>query len=437
MSRDPIRIGLGMLPHPDGPHATSGYASYTARLQRHMADDEHFVVVPLLEPASRWGPASPHRVIRAAHRRLARSRLVRSRIDRDAQVRTAEVEYTAPHLASYSDAGERAIELMMHRIRRARLDVLHIVLTGTLGTAPFEACRRLGVPYVATVVDYGPICAQGIMRERDERICTGPESTAKCSSCLAALGRDADEDRIERRRLAYAHYYGHATRVFTFTRSHADLLSRWLGIAEDRFAVTPFAVPAAGPGFRKAPDAFTRPLHFAYVARTCPEWGVADLVEAWRRAALDPAHAVLDIHTDAGFERSGLAASSVDLIDSGALMVSTDRVADRLDELHAHTAAVVVPSQWRNTGSSSGLEALARATPVVTNDEFGMYEDLPPAMRRLAYPTGDVDALATRLRELADDPAVLEALSHEVIERSFAEHVAPLLSSYREASRGR
>jgi glycosyltransferase involved in cell wall biosynthesis len=94
-----------------------------------------------------------------------------------------------------------------------------------------------------------------------------------------------------------------------------------------------------------------------------------------------------------------------------------------------------VPSEWRNTGSSSGLEALVRSTPVITNDEFGMYEDLPQGQRVLAYPTGSVEVLADRIRLLVRNPSILQELSTAPFHRTFGDHVAPIREVYLEARR--
>lgn len=430
------RIGLGMLPHPDGPHVTSGYGSYTKRLLEYFAEDPDIELVPLLEPASRWGPSSPHGVVRALHRRIASSALLRRGASPVHAMAAGSIEYTAPHLGGFSPEGEASIEWFSRAARTARVDACHFLLTGALGTVPYEACDRLGLPYVVTVVDYGPICGQGLLRQREERICSGPETTLKCAECLAAIGRPEPEARIGRRTAAYAHYYGRARAVITFTQAHADMLERWLGLPPGVSLVTPFAVPHPAPGFAKESDAFKHPLRFAFVARTCPEWGVQQLLDAWRAAGVPPSEAVLEIHTDDGFQRAGYDEAYADLVSAGSVTVATERMADRLDELHARTAAAVVPSLWRNTGSSSGLEALVRDTPVVTNDEYGMYEDLPAPMRSIAFPTGDTAALASRLRELVRSPDRLEAMSAVPFDRTFEDHVAPLRDHYRSMLHG-
>jgi glycosyltransferase involved in cell wall biosynthesis len=398
-----MRVGLALTLHPNSPYAVSGYASYTRRLVEAFTGEPAagVTLLPIQEGAlDAWPPR----------------------------------EFGAPHLHPFTPAGEQLVGALAETLRRLELDVVHVTDWGRTGTILFEACMRAQLPYVVTAVDYKPICAQSQLLRAGVEVCSGPETAAKCRSCLAALGVPADELELRLRQRTLEYYFRRAERLVTFTAAHVDELDRWLQLGADRYAVVPFDVPAAGPGFAKAADAFQRPLHFAYVARTCHEWGIGLLVEAWRRAGIDPADAVLEVHTDEGWMRSGLAEAARDLIASGAVQVTIGPAVDRIDEIHAHTAAVVVPSQWKNTGSSSAMEALARATPVITANRYGVFQGLPPEQQQLAYEMGDVDALAAALRAAIAAPDRLEAAGRAgSTQPGFEDHVAALADIYARA----
>lgn len=410
-----MRVGLALTLHPDSPYAVSGYASYTRRLLEAFAPGERdssadiaapgadVTLVPIQEGAlDAWPPR----------------------------------EFGAPHLQPFSPAGEQLVEALAETLRRLELDVVHVADWGRTGTILFEACLRAGLPYVVTAVDYKPICAQSQLLRAGVEICSGPETAAKCRACLAALHVPAQELELRMRQRTLEYYFRHAERLVTFTAAHVEELDRWLQLGADHYVVVPFDVPPAPPGFAKAADAFARPLHLAYIARTCHEWGIALLVEAWRRAAIDPADAVLEVHTDPAWQRSGLAEATRDLVASGALQVTIGPAIDRIDEIHARTAAVVVPSQWKNTGSSAAMEAIARATPVITANRHGVFDGLPPEQQQLAYEMGDVDSLAAALRRAIDSPEQLEAAGRAgSTHPDFAAHVSALASIYAAAAR--
>ncbi len=173
----------------------------------------------------------------------------------------------------------------------------------------------------------------------------------------------------------------------------------------------PIAVPPPGSAYRKDADAFAGPLRLGFIARTCPEWGLRLVLEAWRRLKPDPSEAILDIYTSKEFEDEGWGKGIADLIERGSVTVSLEPVFDRLDEVHAPLGGMIVASQWKNNMSGAGLEGLVRGTPVITSDRHAFYESLAPEMQELAYRFGDVRSLVEVLGRVIADPGLLEARS--------------------------
>jgi glycosyltransferase involved in cell wall biosynthesis len=422
-----------MLFHPADPLSVSGYTAYTTRLTHAFERDGVVELHPWTPPGPHvLGPASSSRAVRAAHRALARRR---ARAGHAPAITGLEPEFVVPGEGFYSTHNEGRIESFRARMLHERIDVFYIADWGGVGTLLFEACRRAEVPYVVAAVDYKPICAQTQLLERGTRICEGPTSNERCVACLTSLGQHVTADAVDRRQRALARHLDEAARVVAFTETHVHELERWLSLGRERYTVVPFAVPPAGPQFHKALEAFEHPLRFAFVARTCHEWGLESLLEAWQAVGRGPEVATLDVYTNAAFSTSGLDQRFAAQIASGSIRVHIGSVFERIDEIHQTTAAVVVPSQWKNTGSSSALEALGRGTPVVTEDRHGVFDDLPASMRELAYDADRPNALAEKLDQLVEHPDRLARAAHEMQHnRPFSDHVAALRRLFFEAS---
>lgn len=428
MKSTPLRVGFGLLFHPRSPLAVSGYTSYTSRLMAAFGSLDEIELVPWVEaPPSRLGPFSSQGLVRAAHR-------VMGRVPFRMRPRAPEREY-APPGAKWSSAAESRIVSMVSRLRDLKLDVFHITDWGAVGVEIFEACRRAGLPYVVSAVDYKPICAQSQLLRLGRENCSGPESSPKCAACLQGLGRSVTPLWISERNEAVNAHLANANALIAFTPAHIAELRRWLTIEESIYRVVPFAVPSPDPSFAKDPSAYKHPLEFVYVARACREWGLDQLLAAWRAAAPSVDQARLVVYTDEAFYRDGYADVVADELATGSVVARIGRVHDRLDEVHRSSAAIVVPSAWRNTGSSGALEAQVRATPVITVARYGVYDDLPNSMRRLAFDADNpVASLASKIVDLVLDPMVLSRAAGEHFSRPFGDHAAALVRIYEEAS---
>ena len=121
--------------------------------------------------------------------------------------------------------------------------------------------------------------------------------------------------------------------------------------------------------------------------RLSPEKGFADAIDACRRAGLP-----LVVAGD------GPHAAALKARAAGADVRFTGRLPpDALADLRAGAATAVVPSRYAEILPLAALEAMAAGLPVVAARAGGLAEAVPDEG---LYPTGDVDALAERLRAL-------------------------------------
>jgi glycosyltransferase involved in cell wall biosynthesis len=88
---------------------------------------------------------------------------------------------------------------------------------------------------------------------------------------------------------------------------------------------------------------------------------------------------------------------------------------DELEDAYRHADIAVFPSRPASSGDQDGLpvamlEALGSGLAVIASDLAGLNEAIVPGESGVLVPPGDVNALATALRELAADPARRRAL---------------------------
>ena len=71
-------------------------------------------------------------------------------------------------------------------LRELRPELVHLVNPGHIGVGICAAARELGVPTVATIVDYWWHCPKHTLLRSDNVICAGNRPASECAPCIAA-----------------------------------------------------------------------------------------------------------------------------------------------------------------------------------------------------------------------------------------------------------
>jgi glycosyltransferase involved in cell wall biosynthesis len=218
--------------------------------------------------------------------------------------------------------------------------------------------------------------------------------------------------------LPLRHIYRHADAVVTYGPHVSAYVSERRGSAHNVFEA-PQAVSAEEFG-KEIPDELRtharvqagapadRGFLALFVGRLEKEKGVRVLLEAWRLAGLGEG-AVLALAGD-GPLRGELAAAPQDVRALGFVP------RDHLPALYAAADVLVLPSIRTETFLEPwGLvvnEAMHQGTPVITSDAVGAARGglVQDGRTGLVAPQGDAAALASRLRSIAQNPQLREAL---------------------------
>jgi len=156
---------------------------------------------------------------------------------------------------------------------------------------------------------------------------------------------------------------------------------------------------------------------FLYVGRLKRYKGVEFAIRALAAARTARPDITLDI-CGQGDDRPRLERLAVERRVSDAVRFLGFVSEDEKRRLLRRAWAVVFPSPKEGWGITN-VEAAACGTPAIASDSPGLRESVQNGVTGYLVPHGDVPALAGRMRELAEDPSLVERLGHAA--RRFAE----------------
>jgi len=198
------------------------------------------------------------------------------------------------------------------------------------------------------------------------------------------------------------------------SESAARLARAWGATGEVDFA------PPAVPSWDKVPESSEHPFTVGYAGRLTESKGLLDLLGAVRQLQA-PVELLLvgSGEQRAQLEGQPIPGSSVRVLDG----LSHDQMASG----YARLDVLVLPSHttptWKEQFGRVIIEALWCGVPVVGSDSGEIPWLIGLTGGGLVFPEGDRDALARRLIELREDPALREALAstgRAAVERLFS-----------------
>ena len=367
----------------------------------------------------------------------------------------------------YGAGDPRAAASFERLLRAERPDVVHQhAWSPACSTALVRTSKQRGIPVVFTYHTPTVTCQRGTLLRWGSDPCRGLLDARACTACvLDGLGANAvvrglvgSVPGLVAREAERRGWQGGlwtavrlprlmATRIAS-TRELLELVDRWVsvtpwvvrllrenGVPADRIVVSPH-----GAG-RPAPEADAQrpgagPVRLAYFGRIDPTKGVALLFEALAQmpgAALEldvygirQSHGEPSIYTD--MTRLAAADARVRLLPA----VPHARVAGIMPQYDA----VVVPSQWFETGPLVVLEAFAAGVPVVGSAIGGLADKIRHGVNGLLVePFHAASAWAATLHECVSDRGLLPRLRLGVeAPRSMRDVATEMHALYREVA---
>ncbi|MCC6177940.1 MAG: glycosyltransferase family 4 protein [Chloroflexi bacterium] len=368
----------------------------------------------------------------------------------------------APHPFKTFYDNREAERLVREYIGQFRPDVIHVTSCYSLGAGILRAARTADVTTILTLTDFWFLCVRHTLLRADGTLCSGPVSAVDCQRCMAGgspvlrpLLRALSPNLAARGLLAAARwasmvrlpglrgYVGNADERFRVVRrafEHADAViapSRFLrdtfirnGFPADRIRVSPYGIDLSW----RPDDAPRRPdgvLALGYLGQIEPIKGVDILVRAVR--TLDPTVRVrLSIYGP--LDKNPAYAESVRTLAGDDERIHFPGAYGRGDlcQILARLDAVVVPSIWYENTPLVIAEAHAARRPVLATHLGGMAEAVTHEIDGLLFKRGDATDLARLIRQLAEEPGLLDRLREGIRPvRTIDDEVIELLALYR------
>lgn len=303
-------------------------------------------------------------------------------------------------LQFYPELFDEARELFA----RERPDVVHVTnawFTSAIACAALD----LGIPVVATHVDFLWVCRESHLLKRDFTPCPG---LGGCDDYRDMTPAQAAMVKTYRARLMRL-----LAQAYAFHHCPCPIMARMMiaaGAAEAKVGIWPYGVPG-DLAQRALPKTDSDVLRLAFVGRWNRIKGVDVLLDAMER--LGDAHPVrLDLYGEQeawNKDRYGadLAARAQALPN---VQVRGRFMPDRVAEVHREIDALVLSSIWPENSPVSMLEALALGTPVICADGEGMTNLVEHGVNGLVFASRDAADLADKIAALADDRALQQRL---------------------------
>ncbi len=295
-------------------------------------------------------------------------------------------------------------------LRDFRPDVVHLHHLLLLG-AEFPHIVRRTLPncqIVMTLHDYYPICHHdGLMVRTGGRELCYQASPDRCHACF----KDIPLDRFA---LRERHLKALLSTVDHFISPSAFLKERFVqwGLAEDAISVIPNGIPTRKPGARRQRLDGGRPV-FGYFGNLNPWKGATVLLEAARQLLADGLEFELRVHGGAPFQSKNFV-DEIDALFAGTAPSVQRRGPYRREDIGDLLAAVdctIVPSVWWENAPLVIQEAQAQGRPVIASNIGGMAEMIEHGVNGLTVPPNDARALAAAMRNLLEQPNLLQELS--------------------------
>ena len=338
-------------------------------------------------------------------------------------------------------------------LSNVRPDIVHVHSGYLLGVDWLAQARAVGATTLLSLHDYWILCPRMTLTHPDGRICSGPESAAKCAWCLATERRryrmlDTVTGGAVGRTVARLGSAPRTSRMMSATSSVATVLERQrallTAVSQIDEVVSPSrftrdqAIAAGFPGerirvirsgvvsniSRRSPRPVGPVRRFGFLGQVAPHKGVHVLIDAVRR--LQGAPLTLTIHGDLTRSLDYVAGLRARAAGDARITFAGAYTTDDLDAVFAGLDVVVVPSTWYENAPFVILEAQRAGLPLVASRLGGMRELISDERDGLLATAGDAADLARQLTRLLDPALVCSLAAAAPAVRTFEEELHDL-----------
>lgn len=313
-------------------------------------------------------------------------------------------------------------------LEQVQPDIVHVGHLNHLSTSLLEQahCRR--IPIVFTLHDYWLMCPRGQFMQRQGfhqdslwAVCGGQEDRKCATQCYSGcLSGAADEWESD-----INYWQNWVGRRMQHVRKMVNLVDYFIAPARylrERF-VSDFGLPENKivyldygfdlkrlSGLKKRSEEF---FTFGYIGTHIPAKGIQHLILAF---GLLPGKCLLRIWGRANQNTSALKEIVKKLpldIQKNIEWMGEYQNQNILEDVFNRVDCIAVPSIWVENSPLVIHEALQMRVPVITANVGGMAEYIKHEVNGLLFEHRSIESLATQMRRLLDDPALVSSLGNK------------------------
>lgn len=347
----------------------------------------------------------------------------------------------------YGEGDPEAAANFLKILECTRPDILHLhALTSGVSVLLARAARARGIPVVFTYHTPTITCMRGTMMRWGTEVCDGEMRVGRCTSCmlhgkgiplmaswalgrlpgsLGALAGNAGKGggfwTAVRATELVGLRHSAARQLLLAETDHVVAVCSWVrdallanGVASSKITLCrqglPYAVaPAAADSRRETP-----PVRFAFLGRLDAVKGLHILIEAFRQAPqLNAALDVFAVMQDENARQAQKRMADQIAGDRRVRFLPPLAAAEVVERLRSYDA-LLVPSQWLETGPLVVYEAFAAGIPVIGSNLGGIAELVLHGANGLLVGDPSAAGWAQALRQAVDDPELLPGLRRNV-----------------------
>jgi len=321
--------------------------------------------------------------------------------------------------------------------REWKPDILYIGAWGFLSEFVFAA-KALGIPVVQLVHDYSILCLQQWLVDSWGKLCNGPDSLGKCTTCvrhglgwkdkikdvilsLPIVGKGVwtkveanrkwgiQADLVVRESYIYMQRYRNLIDLFVAQSPTVIELLKTGNVAPSRCRFIPqyigneklqeYPSDIGAPGIE-------RPIRFVYIGRWSSEKGADLLLDSFLRA--QPMSTIELWVVSHSINAHKILSISQEVLGSNKYIRLFDNVTGAdVSKILALADVSIVPSICMELASRVVLEASAQNTPVIVSNTVGNCYVVEDGVNGRIFPTGDVNALKRCIEQVANNPLLI------------------------------
>lgn len=273
--------------------------------------------------------------------------------------------------------------------------IVHFGHLSHLSTNLIKIVKEFNIPIVYTIHDFWLYCVKGQMINQDGIICENPsiKNCTKCSNYIVDFKQVEDSIEHMKQIIGLIDIFispSHTLKDFFINQ----------GIDTNKIKYLKYGFNTRKINYNKKIFTKNSKINFGFMGRVIPTKGIKVLVDTFKKLPNEK----LSIYGNIGIQKRFLETKNI--VFKGAY--DNNNINTVLNDMDV----LIVPSIWYENAPLVIQEAFLAGVPVITSDIGGMAELVKNKINGFTFKVGSSDALTLLIKEISDNPTLLNTLEN-------------------------